>query len=286
MKKIKAQYKAEYEPIGDLVTYRALPTEGVSVNQLDPFLILNHHGHQVYFPANAGLPFGPHPHRGFETVTFILEGELTHKDSSGAESTIKEGGVQWMTAGKGLIHAEISSNEFRSKGGPLEILQLWVNLPAKLKMTEPKYIGLQKADITSLSLDEGKVIVHLVSGHWDDKTGPVKPLVDITLASIDFKEGGLLKTSVPPDHTVFFYVVKGEVLVNGQEAFHHHLVEFEYGEEEIEIKAATDAVILFGHARPFKEPVVAYGPFVMNTREEIEQAYDDYRKGKFGPLDL
>lgn len=286
MRKIKAQYKAEYEPIGDLVTYKALPTQGVSINQLDPFLFLNHHGYQVYYPGNAGLPFGPHPHRGFETVTFILEGELTHKDSSGSESVIKAGGVQWMTAGKGLIHAEISSNEFRSKGGPLEILQLWVNLPAKYKMTEPKYIGLQKSEIPSLLLDEGRVEVNLVSGKWLDKTGPIQPLTDIAMTSIYFKESGFLKTSVPTDHTIFLYVVKGEVVINGEEAFHHHLVEFEYEGDTLEIKALTDAVILFGHAKPFKEPVIAYGPFVMNTREEIEQAYEDYRKGNFGAWDL
>src|SRR5450759_363315 len=137
MKTIKANHKAEYEPIADLVTYRAMPTNHVAMNQLDPFIFLNHHGWQEYSPNNNGLPFGPHPHRGFETVTFILEGDLTHKDSSGATSVIKAGGVQWMTAGSGLVHAEISSDEFKKKGGPLEILQLWVNLPAKHKMTQP-----------------------------------------------------------------------------------------------------------------------------------------------------
>lgn len=286
MRKIKAHYKAEYEPIADLITYRALPTREVAMNQLDPFLFLNHHGHQVYYPGNAGLPFGPHPHRGFETVTFILEGELTHKDSSGSESIIKEGGVQWMTAGKGLIHAEISSSEFKSKGGPLEILQLWVNLQAEHKMTEPNYIGLQKNEIPALSFDDGKVTVNLVSGEWNGTKGPIEPLADISLASIYFKEGGFLQASVPTDHTVFFYVVKGEVNVSGEDAFHHHLLEFEYEGEEIEIKAAVDSVILFGHALPFGEPVIAYGPFVMNTREEIEQAYEDYRTGKFGAYDL
>src|SRR5687768_9690885 len=131
LRTLKAIHKAEYDPIGGLVTYRAMPTRNFPMNRLDPFIFLNHHGRQVYPPGNPGLPFGPHPHRGFETVTFILEGELTHKDSSGAESVIREGGVQWMTAGSGLIHAEISSEVFKQKGGPLEILQLWVNLPAK-----------------------------------------------------------------------------------------------------------------------------------------------------------
>ncbi|RYZ49984.1 MAG: pirin family protein, partial [Chitinophagaceae bacterium] len=176
MRTVKAVHKALYEPIGDLVTYKAMPTDSLPMNALDPFIFLNHHGWQEYLPKNRGLPFGPHPHRGFETVTFILEGDLTHKDSSGANSTIRAGGVQWMTAGKGLIHAEVSSEQFKNMGGPLEILQLWVNLPAKLKMAEPAYTGLQKEEIPSIVLDNGKVTLHLVSGEWNGSKGPVQPL--------------------------------------------------------------------------------------------------------------
>ena len=157
MKLIKHNHKAVSEPIADLVTFRALPTSSVSMNQLDPFIFLNHHGWQHYPPNNNGLPFGPHPHRGFETVTFILEGDLMHRDSSGGGSVIHAGGVQWMTAGSGLIHAEISSPEFKKKGGPLEILQLWINLPAKFKMTPPAYTGLQKDEIPVVQWDDGKV---------------------------------------------------------------------------------------------------------------------------------
>jgi redox-sensitive bicupin YhaK (pirin superfamily) len=282
MKKIKAIHSAVYEPIADLVTYRALPTDGVAMNQLDPFIFLNHHGFQQYPAHNNGLPFGPHPHRGFETVTFILEGDLMHKDSSGGASVINAGGVQWMTAGKGLIHAEISSEEFKQLGGPLEILQLWVNLPAKYKMAEPKYVGLQKADIPSITLDEGRTAVNIISGTIDGIKGAVQPFTDITLASIYFKKDGKLKMTIAAERTVFFYVVKGTVTVNGQKAEGHSLVEFEKSEEEINIKADSEAIILLGHAKPFGEPFVAYGPFVMNTQEEIQQAYKDYREGKFG----
>ena len=131
---IKTIFKAAYEPIADLVTYRVMPTDEAPMNLLDPFIFLNHHGWQQYKPHNRGLPFGPHPHRGFETVTFIIEGDLMHKDSGGGESVIKEGGVQWMTAGKGLVHAEISSEEFKQKGGPLEILQLWVTIRQSISL--------------------------------------------------------------------------------------------------------------------------------------------------------
>lgn len=282
MRIIKAKHKAEYEPIADLVTYRAMPTAHVPMNQVDPFIFLNHHGRQEYQPNNNGLPFGPHPHRGFETVTFILEGDLTHKDSSGASSIIKEGGVQWMTAGSGLVHAEISSEEFKSKGGPLEILQLWINLPAKHKMAEPKYVGLQKEEIPTFTCADGKVTGNVIAGTWENVEGPVKPLTDIHLASLYFKQGGRYNTRVKPERNIFLYVVKGDVMINGEAIGMHYLVEFNHEGEVLEMKATTDAIVLFGHATPFREPFISYGPFVMNTKEEIMQAYDDYNSGKFG----
>ena len=142
-------HPAHRDDIGDLITRRPVP--GPGLDQVDPFLFLNHHGPQTYPPNNAGLPFGPHPHRGFETVTFILDGELAHNDSGGGESIIKAGGIQWMTAGSGLIHAELSPADFKRDGGPMEILQLWVNLPSRLKMTRPAYVGLQAADIPTFT---------------------------------------------------------------------------------------------------------------------------------------
>ncbi|CAN5414286.1 pirin family protein [soil metagenome] len=284
MKTIKAKHKAEYEPIADLVTYRAMPTRLMPMNELDPFIFLNHHGRQEYPSNNHGLPFGPHPHRGFETVTFILEGDLTHKDSSGAISIIKAGGVQWMTAGSGLVHAEISSDEFKKNGGPLEILQLWVNLPAKFKMAAPAYKGLQKEEIPVKLWDEGKVAGQIIAGEWEGITGPVKPLTDIHIASLSFKTGGRVHFSIEKNKTVFLYVVKGETLINGEKGEMHHLIEFSHEGSSIEIKAVTDATLLFGYATPFHEPFAAYGPFVMNTQQEIMEAYEDYHAGKFGTL--
>ncbi len=282
MKTIKGRYKAVYEPIADLVTYRAMPTAMLPMNRLDPFIFLNHHGPQVYPPHNTGLPFGPHPHRGFETVTFILEGDLVHKDNSSGSSVINAGGVQWMTAGKGIVHAEVSSDEFKKEGGPVEILQLWVNLPAKHKMVQPGYTGLQAADIPVVSSSDGKVNMHIVSGTWEGVTGPVKPLTDIHLASIDFKEGGKKNFGIPADQTVFLYVVRGHVRVNGEDVTEHYIVEFSHDGNIIELKALSNSLILFGYATPFHEPFVAYGPFVMNTHDEIQQAYKDYHEGKFG----
>lgn len=282
MRTVKAIHKAVYEPIADLVTYRAMPTQNVPMNALDPFIFLNHHGWQQYKPGNDGLPFGPHPHRGFETVTFILEGDLTHKDSSGATSIIKEGGIQWMTAGRGLIHAEISSEEFKAKGGPLEILQLWVNLPAANKMTSPKYTGLQKNEIPTISYYDGKVVGHIVSGNWGGIQGPIEPLTDIHLAYFTFSKGGEVRINVAKEKNIFCYVVKGALSVNGEMARMHDLVMFDHDDEAVIMIATEDAVLLFGYATPFNEPFIAYGPFVMNTEAEIRQAYADYHAGKFG----
>ncbi|MFB9865116.1 pirin family protein [Rufibacter immobilis] len=280
MRTIKKIHKAEYSPIADLVTYSPLPSR--SLQQIDPFLFLNHHGHQVYKPNNRGLPFGPHPHRGMETVTFILEGDIMHKDSGGHESVITAGGVQWMTAGRGLIHAEVSSSEFKKTGGPLEILQLWVNLPAKLKMTEPRYEGLQKEDIPSFTLDEGKVTVNLVSGNWEEHTGAFETLSDIMLSTVYFQASGKLTLQVPAEQNLFFYIIKGTLSVNGQEVPFRNLVEFNNDAPELQVEASEDSILLLGHAVPFREPVVAQGPFVMNTEAEIYQAYQDYQQGKFG----
>jgi redox-sensitive bicupin YhaK (pirin superfamily) len=280
MRTIKKIDEAVNAPVGDLITFRALPTN--SIDHIDPFIFLNHHGYQVYPENNYGMPFGPHPHRGFETVTFIVHGDLTHKDSGGSESVIKAGGVQWMTAGRGLIHSEVSSEEFMKNGGELEILQLWVNLPAKLKMTEPKYLGLQEKDIPEIDYDNGKVSIHAVSGEWEGTRGVFNPLVDIQLATINFDEGGSYRTSIDAKRNIFFYVIKGKVNVNGREAKMHQLVEFNNYGTDLEIIALEESIILLGHAVPFNEPIVTQGPFVMNSSEEIRQAYHDYSNGKFG----
>lgn len=280
MRTIKQLHKAEYAPIADLVTYRVLPTR--SIDYLDPFLFLNHHGPQVYKPNNQGLPFGPHPHRGMETVTFILEGDIAHKDNGGHESVMTAGGVQWMTAGRGLIHAEVSSEAFKKTGGPLEILQLWINLPAKSKMTTPFYKGLQKDEIPSLTLDEAKVTVNLVSGDWEGHKAAFESGIGVQLNTIFFKAGAKFSIPVPANHNVFFYVISGKLTVNNLEVEKLYLAEFNNDGDRLNISADEESILLFGHAKPLNEPVVSQGPFVMNTEKEIQEAYADYRQGKFG----
>jgi redox-sensitive bicupin YhaK (pirin superfamily) len=281
-KTIKRAHPAVRDDIADLTTRRPVP--GRDVEQVDPFLFLNHHGPQVYAPRNRGLPFGPHPHRGFETVTFILTGELAHRDSAGNESVIKEGGIQWMTAGSGLVHAEISPEEFMRKGGPLEILQLWVNLPPQLKMTRPRYVGLQRPDIPSIKSADGKVTVNLISGEWQGQKGAMRPLLDIFMSTVELAAGGRVSFPGVAKRNVFLYVVRGAIKVAGQPAPHWHLIELNEDGDSVDIEADSDAVLLFGHAEPIGAPVVAYGPFVMNTQQEIMQAIQDYQAGKFNAL--
>jgi len=270
---LRKSYPALRDDIGELHTWRPLPND--EIEQIDPFLFLNHHGPQVYPPGNRGLPFGPHPHRGFETVTFIVEGSLTHRDSGGHESVIERGGVQWMTAGRGLEHEEVSPPEFLERGGPLEILQLWINLPARLKFTEPGYTGLQKPAIPSFA--EHGVTINLISGMWNGHRGPIESITDVHMITVELEAGARIVLPAPHERNVFFYIVRGRLTIG--EAF--HLLDLNNDGDEVEIEAITDSLILFGHATPLQEPVVAHGPFVMNTRQEILDAVRDYQAGKF-----
>ncbi|WP_339935677.1 pirin family protein [Vreelandella glaciei] len=277
-----AQHPAQRDDIGDLVTRRPLP--GPQLEQLDPFLFLNHHGPQTYPANNRGLPFGPHPHRGFETVTFILEGSLAHADSAKHQSVINAGGVQWMTAGSGIVHAEISPPAFLREGGPLEILQLWINLPSRLKMSEPRYVGLQQADIPAIALPGGGEL-NLIAGEWQGHAGPIETLTGVFMSTLKLPAGAHEQLPVAPGRQVFLYVVNGDVEVGGEPVQPHHLIEVDRDGSSLDIEASSDAHLLFGHGDVIDEPVYSHGPFVMNTREEIVQAVDDYQNGKFGGLD-
>lgn len=280
---VKALHPAYRDDIDDLVTRRPLPGPGLP--QLDPFLFLNHHGPQTYPPNNRGLPFGPHPHRGFETVTFILDGELAHLDTGGHESIIGAGGAQWMTAGSGLVHAELSPESFRRTGGPMEILQLWLNLPARLKMSPPAYTGLQESDLGQSVLDEGRVRIEAYSGDWLGAEGPINSLTGVAMACVRLEAGGHVMLPAPAERTIFLYVARGEIEVGGMTAPRFNLVELNPDGDSLEVTSRTGGLILIGHADPIGEPVVAHGPFVMNTQEEIVQAIRDYQAGKFGSFD-
>jgi redox-sensitive bicupin YhaK (pirin superfamily) len=276
---LKANHLAYRDDIRDLRTQRPLP--GPDLADLNPFLFLNHHGPQVYAPHNGGLPFGPHPHRGFETVTFVLEGSLAHSDTGGHESIIDAGGVQWMTAGSGLVHAELSPQCFMERGGKLEILQLWLNLPATLKMTAPRYVGVQEDAIPSMPTQDGTGRVQLVSGEWSGFRGPIRSLTNTFMSVVRLSAGGRVNFAGVAGRRVFLYVVRGSIAIEGERVAQFNLAELHDDGDVVELEANDDAVILFGHADPIQEPIAARGPFVMNTQAELNQAFADFHAGKF-----
>lgn len=285
MRTVAGTYAAYRDDIADLVTRRPLPGPGLA--QVDPFLFLNHHGPQTYRPGNNGLPFGPHPHRGFETVTFILQGSLAHYDSGGHESVIEAGGVQWMTAGSGLVHAEVSPPEFKRDGGPLEILQLWVNLPSGLKMTPPRYSGVQEDAIPQVPLPAaGAGHLALVSGEFRGAEGPIHPLTGVFMSVVHLSPGGKAELPAPRGRSVFLYVARGRASVAGTDVKEWHLVQLNDDGDTVAVTAGAEGALLaFGHAEPIGEDVVWYGPFVMNSEAEIRQAIADYQAGKFEGTD-
>lgn len=276
---LKAVHRAYRDDIADLVTRRSLP--GPNLPHLNPFLFLNHHGPQTYARNNGGLPFGPHPHRGFETVTFVLEGNLAHSDTGGHESVIDAGGIQWMTAGSGLIHAELSPQSFMEQGGALEILQLWLNLPSQLKMTAPRYIGLQEPQIPVALSADGATRVQMIAGEWNGVQGPIDSLTNAFMSVVHMAEGGRATFDRLAGRVIFLYVVRGSIAVEGKTIERFHLAEFGNEGDTVAIHATEPSVLLFGHAAPIDEPIAARGPFVMNTQAELNQAVIDYQAGKF-----
>lgn len=283
-RRIERIHSAPRHDIGNLMTRQVFPVQGID---LDPFLLLNHHGPQRFEPNNSGLPFGPHPHRGFETLTFILDGELVHRDNTGKEHRSEKGGVQWMTAGRGIIHAEESSDAFRETGGTVDILQLWMNLPSKLKMTEPAYRGLHFNELPNIQPGDDPATLHLISGDYHSHKGPIDSMTGLFTSWITFQPGQCIELRVPGSRQVLFYVASGELEVNGESASAFERVHFSSEGELISAKALDASTVIFAHGTPLQEPVVSYGPFVMNTQEEIREAIDDYQRGKFAgvPLD-
>lgn len=276
-RKVLSLHDATRDDIRDLTTRRPLPGPGLP--QVDPFLFLNHHGPQTYPPNNHGLPFGPHPHRGFETVTFILAGSLAHHDSGSGASVVEAGGVQWMTAGSGLVHAELSPDQFKRTGGPLEILQLWVNLPARLKMTDPAYVPVAAADMAKSDPGAGASML-AVSGTDE---APIESVTGVMLAIVSIEPGGRATLPAPSGRNVLFYTVAGAARIGDVTVPEHSLARLSDG-DRVEVSSDSGCRILFGHADPIGEPVVARGPFVMNTEAEIAEAVRDYQAGRFGGL--
>lgn len=269
---------------GGLLTRQAIPT--MEAKALDPFILLNHHGPQVYPAKNGGLPFGPHPHRGFQTLTFVERGSLRHRDSLGGDSSIHAGGVQWMTAGKGIVHAEESTDSFKEEGGEVEVLQLWMNLPASQKMVEATYHGLEAIDIPAIHLKGDAAKLELISGSFEGAHGPVDSISGLFTSRLRLDPGVRVELNPGDGREVLLYLIGGNVVVNGQAMADFSMPVFDNREGRIYLQntGTKEATLIYAHGVPLSEPVSSYGPFVMNTPEEIEQAISDYQQGRMGYL--
>ena len=299
--------------VGDGFPVRSLFTYDTLGQHLSPFLLLDYAGPADFAPANRPRGVGEHPHRGFETVTIVYAGEVAHRDSAGNGGVIGPGDVQWMTAASGILHEEFHSPAFTRRGGSLEMAQLWVNLPAAHKMSEPRYQTIVNADIPVVPLPDGAGHVRVVAGGYGDRRGPAATFTELNVWDVRLRAGRQALLRLPPGHNTAIAVLRGAISVNGSPAVGHaELLVLSRAGEELLIDAradgavtaadatarpagatagsagqaggAEDAVFLVLSGEPIDEPIVGYGPFVMNSREEIETAMTDFRMGKFGRM--
>lgn len=266
-------------PVRSVFDYNGLGRE------LSPFLLLDYAAPHEFTPGNEKRGVGGHPHKGFETVTVAYQGELEHRDSSGGGGKIGAGDVQWMTAGNGIVHEEFHSQDFTRQGGTLQMVQLWVNLRAKDKTAPAGYQTLLKAQIPNVTLPEAGGTVRVIAGEFAGQKGPAKTFTPINLWDVTLKAGKAAELPLPDGHTSTFLVLSGEVEVNGEKvAKEGDLVIFARAGSGIRVTAKVDAKLLVMDGEPIPEPVVGYGPFVMNSRTEIQQAFEDYQLGRMGEL--
>jgi redox-sensitive bicupin YhaK (pirin superfamily) len=265
--------------------YNYIPGSDVPQQRINPFLLLDFNA-EVDFPPSEHLRgVDVHPHKGFETVTISYKGSVAHHDSAGNSGIINPGDVQWMTAGAGILHKEHHEKEYAKRGGPFEMVQLWVNLPKKDKSTPAHYQAITKHQMGKLELPDNQGTVNVIAGTYNGITGPAKTYSPLNVFDIKLKKGGSANTTLPAGHNTAILVINGSATINGQKAAKHSFVLFANEGEEIDITADEDTVLLLLSGEPINEPIVSYGPFVMNTQQEIIQAIRDFQSGKYGVLD-
>jgi redox-sensitive bicupin YhaK (pirin superfamily) len=252
--------------------------------QMSPFLMLDYAGPAEFSSTTERRGVGSHPHRGFETVTIVYEGEVAHKDSTGQGGIIGPGDVQWMTAGSGILHEEFHSEDFAKTGGTLEMVQLWVNLPAKLKMTEPGYQAILDKQIPVIDLKNGAGQARIIAGEFDGRTGPANTFTPLNVIDLKLKKGST-SIPVPEGWNASLVVLKGAVEAGeGVVAKDAQMLMFGNQGQDIQVKVLVDSIALLLSGEPIEEPIIGYGPFVMNTKEEITQAMQDFNSGTFGKI--
>jgi redox-sensitive bicupin YhaK (pirin superfamily) len=251
---------------------------------ISPFLLLDHAAPTYFPPTDKKLGVGEHPHRGFETVTMAIKGEVEHRDSSGGGGKISTGGVQWMTAGSGIVHDEFHSREFAEKGGEFEMVQLWVNLPAKNKMTKPRYQSLDKKDFPIVRLEDGTTKVKIIAGNFGDSSSPAETFTKMNIYEVEGHQNSEVKLNFDDGTNTLILQLAGSSIIGDQHLDKGYLGIFSRSGISINLKTTVDSKILILNGEPIEEPLEAYGPFVMNTREELKVAFRDFQEGKMGRL--
>jgi len=282
---IKRAGQSHFIDMGPIRLRQPFPTQHIEM--IDPFVLLHHYGPYDITETNNPFDLGPHPHRGFEPITFLIQGEQLHRDSLGHESIVKAGDVQWTTAGRGIIHAEGPTKEFVQKGGTLEGIQLWLNLPSEKKMIEANYQHAKREEFNVITSEDKKVETRIIAGEFDNTFGKVRTQTPVNAFMIDAKVGGEQLISYSNSHQGLIYLLKGKVLVNNVEALEldrNQLMEFQQDGEGFSIKAEEDSKLLFLSGEPIDEPIATYGPYVMNSQTELLEAMRDYQMGKMGFL--
>ena len=276
IRNVEGHWVGDGFPVRTMISYHSQGAE------ISPFLLLDHAGPAEFTPSDKPRGVGQHPHRGFETVTIVYEGEVEHRDNAGNSGKIGPGDVQWMTAARGILHEEMHGREFTQRGGKLEAVQLWVNLPAKDKMSAPGYQGITNEMIPEVSLGDNAGTIRIISGTYKDVAGPARTFTPVNLWDIRLNKSKLLNLDLEDGYTTAVLVLKGKVMVNGKESINAgELVLFERDGKEISFEATDDATLLLMSGEPIDEPIAGYGPFVMNTQEEIRQAISDFNAGRF-----
>jgi redox-sensitive bicupin YhaK (pirin superfamily) len=271
--------------VGDGFPVRTLFSYDNLGKHISPFLLLDHAGPAEFTPTTARRGVGQHPHRGFETVTIVYKGELEHRDSTGSGGKIGPGDVQWMTAASGILHEEFHSEAFAKSGGTLEMVQLWVNLPAKDKMADAGYQTILDGDIPSIALANDAGSLRLIAGEFEGHKGPSRTFTPIDVWDLRLNAGKLLTLDLHEGRNTALVVLRGTIEINGLESVRQgQLALFDRKGDQLTLLASEDAVVLLLSGEPIDEPIVGHGPFVMNTEQEIHQAFADFQSGRFGQM--
>lgn len=282
---IKRAGRSHFVDMGPIRLRQPFPTQHIEM--IDPFVLLHHYGPYEISETNNPFDLGPHPHRGFEPITFLVQGEQLHRDSLGNESIVKAGDVQWTTAGRGIIHAEGPTKDLVKKRGTIEGIQLWLNLPSDKKMIPADYQHAKHEDFNVITSEDKKVETRIIAGELNNTFGRIKTQTPVNAFMIEAKAGGKQFITYSNLHHGLLYLLKGKVIVNEVEAIEldkNQFMEFNQDGKGVSIKAETDSLLLFISGEPINEPIATYGPYVMNSQTELLEAMRDYQMGKMGFL--